>query len=38
MESAITKEKRVKKWNRVWKFALIEENNPEWRDLYTDII
>ena len=38
MESAITREKSVKKWKRVWKLALIEKNNPEWRDLYRDII
>ena len=38
MESAITREKMVKKWKRVWKRALIEKNNPGWRDLYTDII
>ncbi len=38
MESAIIREKSVKKWKRVWKQALIEKNNPEWRDLYTDTI
>ncbi|MCY3868297.1 MAG: GIY-YIG nuclease family protein [Gemmatimonadetes bacterium] len=38
MQSAIMMEKRVKKWKRVWKLALIEKNNPGWRDLYTDII
>ncbi len=38
MQSAITREKMVKKWKRGWKLALIEKNNPEWRDLYTDII
>ncbi len=38
MESAIIREKNVKKWKRVWKLALIEKNNPEWRDLYADII
>ncbi len=38
MESAIIKEKSVKKWRRVWKLALIEKNNPEWRDLYADTI
>jgi predicted GIY-YIG superfamily endonuclease len=26
-------EKAIKKWNRVWKLRLIEEANPEWRDL-----
>ena len=30
---AIAHEKRVKRWRREWKFALIEETNPEWRNL-----
>jgi len=34
---AIIREKRIKKWNRVWKLQLIEEKNPEWRDLYNEI-
>jgi putative endonuclease len=34
---AITREKRIKKWNRLWKIRLIEEKNPRWRDLYKDI-
>ena len=33
-ESAITREKRIKKWNRGWKLKLIEEKNPYWNDLY----
>ena len=33
MGSAITREKRIKKWNRAWKLELIEASNPEWRDL-----
>jgi putative endonuclease len=32
-ESAITREKQLKKWNRAWKLSLIEEMNPEWKDL-----
>ena len=32
-EEAITREKQLKKWNRAWKLRLIEEMNPEWRDL-----
>jgi putative endonuclease len=32
-ESAITREKRIKKWNRAWKVRLIEEANPYWNDL-----
>ena len=34
MESAILREKRVKKWNRDWKNRLINELNPSWEDLY----
>lgn len=34
---AITREKRIKKWNRDWKLELIEKSNPDWRDLFPDI-
>ena len=34
---AITREKQIKKWNRVWKIKLIESTNPEWRDLWEEI-
>ena len=37
MEAAITRERRLKKWNRAWKVRLIEEANPSWRDLYSEI-
>ena len=37
MEHAITREKRIKKWNRVWKVQLIEDANPDWRDLAVDL-
>jgi putative endonuclease len=37
MDSAITREKRIKAWKREWKLALIEEGNPEWRDLADDL-
>ncbi|NJM50132.1 MAG: GIY-YIG nuclease family protein [Sphingomonadales bacterium] len=36
MESAIRREKQLKKWNRAWKLRLIEENNPDWCDLAED--
>ena len=36
-ETAIAREKRIKRWRRAWKIALIEESNPEWRDLFDDI-
>ena len=32
-ETALTREKRLKKWNREWKLALIEMDNPDWEDL-----
>jgi putative endonuclease len=32
--AAIVREKQIKKWRRDWKIALIERENPEWRDLY----
>ena len=38
MHTAITREKRMKKWARRWKLRVIEEMNPEWRDLYEDFI
>jgi putative endonuclease len=34
VENAIQREKRLKKWNRVWKIRLIEQTNPNWDDLY----
>jgi putative endonuclease len=37
VEDAILREKRIKEWKRAWKVRLIEENNPEWRDLYPEI-
>ncbi len=37
-ESAIKREKQLKKWKRYWKIKLIEEKNREWKDLYDEII
>jgi putative endonuclease len=37
MYEAIQREKRLKKWNRAWKIHLIEESNPDWMDLSTQI-
>ena len=34
---AIKREKQLKAWRRAWKIALIEENNPDWHDLYPSI-
>ncbi len=36
-DSALKREKQIKKWNRVWKLKLIEEVNPEWKDLYDSL-
>jgi Predicted endonuclease containing a URI domain len=35
---AISREKVIKKWRREWKFNLIEQDNPHWIDLYSEII
>lgn len=36
-DSAIQREKRLKSWHRKWKIRLIEEVNPNWKDLYQEI-
>ena len=38
MESAISREKALKKWNRAWKIELIEKSNPAWLDLYDQTV
>ncbi|MGD8557149.1 MAG: GIY-YIG nuclease family protein [Chromatiales bacterium] len=38
MESAIMREKQLKKWNRSWKIHLIESENRHWEDLYQRIL
>jgi putative endonuclease len=38
VETAIAREKQMKKWNRAWKVSVIERSNPTWRDLYDDIV
>lgn len=38
MDSAIMREKALKLWQRVWKVRLIEQLNPNWRDLYPEIL
>jgi len=38
MESAIAREKAIKEWQRAWKLELIEKTNPEWRDLYSELV
>jgi len=37
LETALTRERRIKRWQRDWKIDLIESVNPTWRDLSTDI-
>jgi len=36
-ENAIVREKELKKWRRAWKLRLIEESNPQWLDLYSQV-
>ncbi|MGE5159285.1 MAG: GIY-YIG nuclease family protein [Gemmatimonas sp.] len=36
-ESAFARERRLKKWERAWKLALIERKDPRWRDLWIQI-
>ena len=36
-DSALTREKQMKKWRRAWKIHLIEGKNQEWKDLFDDI-
>jgi putative endonuclease len=38
VEEAILREKRIKKWNRKWKINLIEKANPDWNDLYQNLV
>ncbi|MFT7459342.1 MAG: putative endonuclease [Planctomycetota bacterium] len=38
MDSAILREKALKKWRREWKIRLINSFNPEWKDLYKTIV
>lgn len=36
--AAIRREKTMKRWPRAYKLNAIEESNPQWRDLYEDIV
>ena len=38
MESAIEREKALKRWKRSWKIRLIWKSNPKWADLYDEIL
>jgi len=37
IEACIAHEKRIKRWRREWKFALVEKANPDWIDLYDQL-
>ena len=37
ISEAILREKRIKRWRRAWKVALIERGNPDWGDLCPDL-
>ena len=37
IEAAITREKQLKSWKRLWRIRLIEKANPNWNDLYDEI-
>ncbi len=37
IKSAIEREKQLKRWHRLWKINLIEEHNPDWKDLYPSL-
>ena len=38
IEAAIQREKQIKKWRRQWKIELIEQANPNWEDLFDQIV
>ncbi len=38
IESALRREKQLKWWRRKWKLELIEKTNPDWRDLWEEIV
>ncbi|MGC3980032.1 MAG: GIY-YIG nuclease family protein [Steroidobacteraceae bacterium] len=38
MHGALAREKQLKHWNRKWKLRLIEEFNPDWKDLYQSLL
>ena len=38
MAVSISREKQLKRWNRAWKIRLIERENPEWKDLWEELV
>ena len=37
-ESAILREKQLKRWNRLWKIQLVETTNSDWRGLFSEVV
>ena len=38
LKNMVTRERQIKEWHRSWKLRLIINFNPEWRDLYNDLL
>ena len=38
ISNCIAHEKRIKRWHREWKFDLIERSNPDWQDLFDQLV
>jgi putative endonuclease len=36
--AAIQREKNIKHWPRAWKINLIRSMNPDWRDLWDEVV
>ena len=38
IQDARVREYQMKSWKRAWKLRLIEERNPQWRDLFDELM
>lgn len=38
LENMVLRERQLKKWNRNWKYRLIIQKNPQWYDLYNEVL
>ena len=38
IDAAIRREKQMKEWKRLWKLRVIEEMNPDWKDLFESLL
>ena len=38
LENMVARERQIKNWHRNWKIALIEKENPDWKDLYNELL